>query len=365
MSVRAAVIGATGYTGAELVGLLAHHPGVDLVGLYGSDKRSGSVAFETEFPRYRGQVSASIEPLDIASLVARDPEVVFLATPHTASAHLVHELGGRIGVVVDLSASFRVPDVQMYRQWYQLEHPDGAALERAVYALVEHARVQLQHADLIAVPGCYPTAALLGLLPIAQASGLASGGFVSVNGISGVSGAGRSAAVPNLFCEVSLRPYGVSGHRHQPEIEHHLRALGESGGPGRGVLFTPHVGPWDRGMVVTTHAKVAPGWDAQRIAQAFARAYPVGENPFVRVLPTGQWPSVAAVEHTNFCDIAWHFDAAHQAVVVTSAIDNLLKGAAGQAVQAFNIRMGFDEATGLPMGHPAHRFGVAHAAGGV
>lgn len=362
------MIGATGYTGAELVGLLAHHPDIELVGLFGSEKRAEAVPFEEEFPRYRGQVSAQIEPLNLDLLLSRDPDAVFLATPHAASAQLVHELGGRVGLVVDLSASFRVPDAQMYRDWYHLEHPDASLLDAAVYALVEHARGELHDADLIAVPGCYPTAALLGLLPIAKAGGLAHGGFVSINGISGVSGAGRSAAVPNLFCEVSLRPYGVAGHRHQPEIEHHLSAIS---GSKSGVLFTPHVGPWDRGMVVTTHARLASGWDAARVSEAFAQAYPTHENPFVRLLPSGQWPSVAAVEHTNFCDIAWHVDAAHQAIVITSAIDNLLKGAAGQAVQAFNLRMGFDETTGLPAGqlagknHLVARFEAGFAAGGA
>lgn len=360
MSVRTIIVGATGYTGAELVGLLAHHPGVELVGLFGSEKRTQSIAFENEFPRYRGLVNAMIEPMDLDILRDRQADAVFLATPHAVSAELAYQLRGSVDVVVDLSAAFRVPNPAFYPQWYNLTHADNDLLAGAVYALVEHNRPALLGADLLAVPGCYPTASLLGLLPVAKAGGLARGGFVSINGISGVSGAGRAPSVPNLFSEVSLRPYGVSGHRHQPEIEHHLQAADSNAtttttsiAPSPGVLFTPHVGPWDRGMVVTSHVKLVQGWDAAKVRNAYEQAYPRSENPFVRMLPADHWPSVAAVEHTNFCDIAWHYDAGHQALVVTSAIDNLVKGAAGQAVQAFNVRIGFEETQGLlPQSNP-------------
>ncbi len=338
---RAVVIGATGYAGRELVALLAAHPDIELVGLFASSKHAATGSLRTfadEFPRYRGVVDLHIEPTNVEAITERSPEVVFLATPAEVSCELVSKLRDHVGVLVDLSAAFRIPDATTCERWYSIKHTDTALLDSAAYGLVEHARDSLFEADLIAAPGCYPTAALLGLLPLAQAGALEANEPVSIVGISGVSGAGRSATTGQLFCEVSLKPYAITGHRHTPEIEHHL---------GLSALFTPHVGPWDRGMVVTSHAKLADGWDAARVNETFELAYPTHMNPFVRLLTDGQCPNVAAVERTNFCDLAWHVESEHRKIVVTSAIDNLLKGAAGQAVQAMNLRLGFEESAGL------------------
>ncbi len=341
---RVVVVGATGYTGRELVGLLAHHAGAELVGLFGSGSREGSRPFADEFPRFRNAIDLPIEPMSPDRLCELEPDAVFLATPHEVSHSIVSERSGKDApIIVDLSAAFRHPCAKTCRDWYAIEHTDAGLLASAVYGLVEHARDELLGADLIAAPGCYPTAALLGLRPLASAGAIAPGSHVSVIGISGVSGAGRGVGnTAQLFCEVSLRPYGVTGHRHLPEITHHLGASSDTR-----VVFTPHVGPWDRGMVVTSHVKLAKGWDADRVAQAFTCAYPTHSNPFVRLLDPGQLPSVAAVAGTNYCDIAWHLDESTGVLIIASAIDNLLKGASGQAVQAWNVRMGFDESQGL------------------
>ncbi len=341
---RVAVIGATGYTGRELVGLLAAHAGAELVGLFGSGSRDGFRPFADEFPRYRTVIDLPIEPMSLERVRDLEPDTVFLATPHEVSHSIVSELScDQSPIFVDLSAAYRNPCAKACRDWYAIEHSDAGLLATAVYGLVEHAREDLLGSDLIAAPGCYPTAALLGLRPLASAGAIAPSSHVSVIGISGVSGAGRGVGnTAQLFCEVSLRPYGVTGHRHLPEITHHLGASTATR-----VVFTPHVGPWDRGMVVTSHVKLAKDWDADRVAQAFAHAYPTHSNPFVRLLDQGQLPSVAAVVGTNYCDIAWHLDDEAGVLVITSAIDNLLKGASGQAVQAWNVRLGFDESQGL------------------
>lgn len=351
---RAVVIGATGYTGRELVALLATHPDVELVGIFGSQKNATTPrTFADEYPRYRGLVELPIEPMCVDAVAQRSPEVVFLATPHEVSFEFVRQLRDQPCVLIDLSAAFRIPDADTCAHWYSITHSDTALLQSAVYGLVEHTREQLFDADLIAAPGCYPTAALLGLLPLAQAGAIRKDLPVSITGISGVSGAGRGTAISQLFCEVSLRPYAIEGHRHTPEIEHVL---------GAPAVFTPHVGPWDRGMVVTSHAPLADSWDARRVTRAFADAYPEQTNPFIRLLTGGACPSVAGIERTNFCDLAWQVVADRSMVVVTSAIDNLLKGAAGQAVQAMNLRFGFDEGAGLLPGRAPDRLAIGGGA---
>ena len=330
--IRVAVIGASGYTGGELAELIVCHPNAELVGLFGSPGRSEPEPIEALFPRLRGVVGLALEPYSLGAVAALEPDAVFLATPHEASAAIATELL-ELTPVLDLSGAFRLGDAASYPAWYGFEHANPALLDEGVYGLCERNRGTIRAADLIAVPGCYPTASILALAPLVDA-GLVCTRPV-IDAISGTSGAGRGAKRENLFCEVSLRPYGVFTHRHTPEIIEHA---------GTDIVFTPHVAPFERGIVATIHTELPEGAGEEDARAALAAAYDA--EPFVRLLPPGSWPSVGGVARTNFCDIALAADDTGHLIVV-SAIDNLVKGAAGQAVQCLNIRFGFDETAGL------------------
>jgi N-acetyl-gamma-glutamyl-phosphate reductase len=355
---RVVIVGAAGYSGVELLSILLGHPGVEIVGLFGSDKGASAAAASDSpsigelHPRFRGVLDLAVRPATFEAILGLRPDAVFLATPHAASHDLAPALVERGVIVLDLSASFRFREAWVYPKHYGFEHAHAGLLGRAVYGLVEMFREDIRKADLIAVPGCYPTSAILALAPLVKAGAIDASRRVIVDSISGVSGAGRSANVATLFCEVSLRPYEVFKHRHTPEIEAYA---------GTKVWFTPSVGPYERGIVSTIHAELNSGWDLARVRAVLDGAYD-GER-FVRVLKGGTWPSVAGVVRTNFCDIAVDTregdvgadGAARQHLIMVSAIDNLVKGAAGQAVQCFNVRFGFAEGTALP--------GIDHAKG--
>jgi len=323
---RCVVIGASGYTGKELVEILLRHPSAELVGVFGSSARVTSTALCDEFPTFRGRCELDIEPYSFGAVSALSPDAVFLATPHEVSARVAPELLG-LSPVFDLSGGFRL-DAGDYPAYYGFEHPSLELLTDAVYGLVEHNRSAIAEGDLIAVPGCYATAAILALKPISSL--IKPGTTPVVDAISGVSGAGRGAKKDNLFGEVSLKPYGVFTHRHTPEIVKY------GGAP---VVFTPHVAPYFRGIIATVHAELAD----TAVAGAYESAY--SNETFVRLLPSGTWPSVGGVEHTNFADLAWAVQGNH--LVACVAIDNLVKGAAGQGVQCMNVRLGFAESAGL------------------
>jgi N-acetyl-gamma-glutamyl-phosphate reductase len=337
--IRIAIVGAPGYTGAELAGILAAHPAVRIEGLFGSDRRSsgaGEQPMGEVFPRLRGVIDLPVRAASSESILACGPDAVFLATPHEASEALAPALLTAGATVFDLSAAFRLRDRTLYPRHYGFEHGHPGLLEHAVYGLPELAGDALREATLVACPGCYPTSVILPLRPLVDAGLVDLARPVVVDSASGVSGAGRTPAAKSLFCEVSLQPYGVLGHRHQPEMAQ------ESGAR---ILFTPHLVALDRGILSTIHVNLADG-ATERDARACLRAK-YAHAPFVRLLPAGQWPSISGVERTNFCDIAMTADESGTHLVVSSAIDNLLKGAAGQAVQAFNVRFGLDQATGL------------------
>jgi len=339
---RIAVIGAGGYSGAELVELLVGHPGVEIVGLFGSARRESDggapATYAKVFPRFRGVMDLPLRATSPDAVASVNPDAVFLATPHEASMELAGPLLDRNMIVLDLSAAFRFQDAGVYPAYYGGAHLHPALLARAVYGLPEINRNAIRTADLIGVPGCYPTSAILALKPLVEAGAIGAGGVgggrVIIDSCSGVSGAGRSLTQKSLFCEVSYQPYGVFTHRHQPEIEAYAKTP---------VVFTPHLGCWDRGIVSTMHAELAQGWDESRVRETLRNAY--ANEPFVRLCDKGEWPSVLDVVRTNFCDIGCAAKDGH--LILVSAIDNLTKGAAGQAVQCMNIRLGMDETAGL------------------
>jgi N-acetyl-gamma-glutamyl-phosphate reductase len=339
--VRAVVVGAGGYSGAELVNWLLVHPQAQIAGLFGSSKHGGHEKpqqFSDLFARFRGRIDMTVEAVDLRTIEALGADVVFLATPHEASHDLAPALLEMGAIVIDLSAAFRFNDAAIYPKHYGFEHHHPELLKQAVYGLPELNRAELRDANLIAAPGCYPTSAILPLRPLVVAGAIEKDWRVIIDSTSGVSGAGRSPVHKSMFCEVSLQPYGVLAHRHMPEIAAHA---------GTPVIFTPHLGAFERGILSTIHVKLAAGagWNAARVDETLRAAY--SNEPFVRLLPSGQYPSVAAVERTNFCDIGWAVDETAGHLILMSAIDNLVKGAAGQAVQCMNARMELPEVTGL------------------
>lgn len=348
MSIPVAIAGATGYTGLELIRLVLAHPHLELAGVYASPGgRAVGQRLDEAFPELLGRTSLVLESGEPEAIRAGSPGVVFLCTPHEASAALVPALLDSGALVADLSGAFRL-GADQYPGHYGFEHPRPDVLARAVYALPEHHASAIAGASLLSCPGCYPTASLLPLKPLVDAGLLDASRPVVVDAVSGISGAGRTPSARTTFGEVSLQPYNVLAHRHQPEIARHS---------GVGVLFTPSVGPFFRGMQSLVHVDLSPGVDEAGVRGALESAYE--SCPFVRVLPAGQWPSVSAVERTNYADIALAYDARHHHAVLACAIDNLMKGASGQALQAVNIRLGFDERAGLlPQA-------AARAAGGV
>ncbi len=341
-SARVVIIGAGGYSGAELAELLLSHPRISIVGLFGSAKREESgraLAFSDSWPRFRGLLDLPIRATEVDAVSALSPDAVFLATPHEASVELAPKLVAAGLRVLDLSAAYRLKDALLYPKHYGFEHGDAGGLARAVYGLPEQFRAEIRRAGLVAVPGCYPTASILALAPLRRAGLLREGRRPIIDAASGVSGAGRSATQKSLFCEVSLQPYNVLKHRHQPEIDAYV---------GAETLFTPHLVAFDRGILATIHADLAPGTTAERIRAVYEESY--GDEPFVRLCPAGQWPAVGDVRRTNFCDIGFAIDGRWDHAVIVSAIDNLTKGAAGQAVQCLNLMLGFPETAGLALG---------------
>jgi N-acetyl-gamma-glutamyl-phosphate reductase len=324
-----AVAGATGYAGQELVGLLARHPGVRLCAAMSSSAESAP----RPLPRLARVWDGAVEPLNTDRL-ARDMDLVFLAVPERAAATLAPPLVEAGVRVIDLSGAFRIRDEQARSHWY----PATAAVPAgAVYGLTEHYRDQIREARLVANPGCYPTAALLSLLPLARAGLLDTSAGVIVDAKSGISGAGRVPSDRTHFSENhgSVSAYGVLGHRHVAEMEQEVGSM---------VTFVPHLVPLDRGILETIYVRVTPETTAERIADVFEAAY--GHEPFVRL--TGDaLPEIKHVAWTNFCDIGWKFDASSRRLVLVACLDNLVKGAAGQAVQNFNVACGLEERTAL------------------
>lgn len=328
--VDVAIVGATGYAGQELVRILARHPYARVTAAMGS----AAMEAPRRLPALARIWDGEIVPYAPA-LVNAPVEAVFLALPEANAAETAPELLARGLRVIDLSGAFRLRDEAARQRWYP--STTGALPESTVYGLAEQNRAALPTARLISCPGCYPTAALIALGPLAQAGLLADGGDVIVDAKSGISGAGKTPNERTHFSENhgSVSAYGIFSHRHTAEIEQEI---------GRPVTFVPHLVPLDRGILETIYVRVTPGVTPAQIASVFETAY--GDAPFVR-LTGDRLPEIKHVAHTNFCDLGWKLDAASGRLVLVACLDNLVKGAAGQAVQNFNVAFGFDEKAGL------------------
>lgn len=337
--IKVAIVGASGYTGVELVRLLAGHPQVEITCV--TSRQSAGEELSRIFPSLRERFELVCEPVDI-SRIAGKAEVVFTALPHQTAMAVVPDLLAAGTRVIDLSADFRLRDPGVYEAWYQ-KHSCPELLPEAVYGLPELYRDQVRGARLVANPGCYPTSVALALAPLLQKQLVALKTLV-VDSKSGTSGAGRSAKVGSLFCEVNegFKAYGVGSHRHTPEIEQTLSALA-----GEEVIinFTPHLLPVNRGILSTCYGTLETALSTSDLVEIFSDTY--RDEPFVRVHPEGSLPNVAYVRGSNYCDLGIVSDPRTGRVIVVSTIDNLVKGAAGQAVQNMNLMLGFEEALGL------------------
>ncbi|MGN2615258.1 N-acetyl-gamma-glutamyl-phosphate reductase [Aliivibrio fischeri] len=331
---KTAIIGASGYTGAELALMVFKHPHLSLSGLYVSENSlDKGKAISELHGSLKGIVDEALLPLVNVNQVAKECDVILLATAHEVSHNLAATFLENGCVVFDLSGAFRVKKEGFYSEFYGFEHQYEAWLDKAVYGLAEWNAEAIAKAQLVAVPGCYPTASQLALKPLVKSELLDKNQWPVINATSGVTGAGRKASLTSSFCEVSLQPYGVFNHRHQPEIAAHL---------GCDVIFTPHLGNFKRGILATITTKLAKGVTEKEIQEAFETAYT--QTPAVRLLGN-EMPKIQSVEKTPFCDIGWKVQGEH--LIIVSAIDNLLKGASSQAMQCINIRFGFPVLTAL------------------
>ena len=335
---RIAVLGASGYTGADLVRLALTHPRIEIAALSANAKAGQSMA--EVWPHFAAYPQlprlCKAEDVDWSAI-----DAVFGCLPHAASAELLSGIAGP--KIIDLSADFRLKDAASYASWYGIAHPAPQLLPEAVYGLTEYARATLPAARLVACPGCYPTAALLALLPLV-AGGLILPERITIFAMSGVSGAGRSLKESNLFAEVSeaVAPYALGGHRHMPEMEQELSARA---GKAVTVAFIPHLLPMNRGELETITVEIAPGCDLADLRAALRDRY--ADEPFVHLLPEGVAPATRMVRGSNHVVLNAFADRVKGRAIVVVAIDNLVKGSSGQAIQNFNLMFGLPETMGL------------------
>jgi N-acetyl-gamma-glutamyl-phosphate reductase len=334
--IRVAILGASGYSALELIKILLRHPEVEITAL--TTRKTESPHVHHVHPALGGLLDLKLENL-APDEIGKRADCVFCCLPHVASAAAVAELLPRGKKVIDLSADYRLTSAAEYQKWYGVEHADPGRLGKAVYGLPEIYRERIQRADLVANPGCYPTSAILALAPLLRAGAILPRGIV-IDSKSGVSGAGREPKAHLHFpeCNESVSAYGVGTHRHMPEIDQVLSDVADSE---IRVVFTPHLIPMDRGVLSTCYAEPTGEFDDQSLLNVMKQFY--GNERFVRVMET--LPSTKQVSGTNFCDVTVR--TVRGRVVVISAIDNLVKGASGAAVQNFNVMFGFKESTAL------------------
>ena len=341
-NIRVGILGATGYTGGILAAILSRHPHVEIAA-FGSQSYAGK-RYDTQFRNLYGMEACGGECVaEDPAAIAREVDVLFTATPQGMASSFVTEDILEHTKVIDLSADFRFKDVAVYEKWYGLTHGAPALLQEAVYGLPELYREKIKDARLVANPGCYTTCSILTAYPLVK-EGLIDHHTLIVDALSGVSGAGRGAKVDNLFCEVneSAKPYGIATHRHTPEIEEHLSS---AAGEAVVINFTPHLIPMNRGILATIYATLSEGVTGERVRGVYEAYY--RDEPFVRLLEENMTADTKWVEGSNYIDIAFTIDHRTNRIVMNAALDNLMKGAASQAVQNMNIMYGFEETCGL------------------
>ncbi|HUO34253.1 MAG TPA: N-acetyl-gamma-glutamyl-phosphate reductase [Candidatus Acidoferrum sp.] len=340
---RAAVIGVTGYAGFELARILLRHPHFETPTFYLRDGKASTHCLTELFPQLRGWGEAPCKPLSVDAVAESLPDVAFLSTPHEASLEIVPALmkaNPKIRII-DLSGAFRFRHADKFAHWYKLPSPDAEALVHAVYGLPELYSESLPEARLVANPGCYPTSVILGLKPLVDAGWIDRSRGIVCDCKSGVTGAGKEPRRDTHFVEVNenFHAYGLFSHRHTPEVSDHL-GLGM-----KEFFFTTHLLPVDRGILSTLYAWLSPARKAEEVEALFRTFY--AGKPLVRISPAGKQPQLQHVAHTNFCDVGFALDETGERLVVVSCLDNLGKGAAGQAVQNWNWMRGYPETAGL------------------
>ncbi len=341
MKTKVGIIGATGYTGVELLRLLLHHPEVEVTAL--TSQKYAGVPIGQVFPSLTKHLQLKCEELSVEE-ISKKTDFIYTAVPHKTAMETV-PLFYRMGKkVVDLSADFRLKDPEVYERWYQ-KHTASDLLSESVYGLPELHRDKIRNARIVGNPGCYPTGALIGLIPLIK-KGLITPEGIVVDSKSGVSGAGRDVVLESLFCEVNegVKAYKIFAHRHTPEIEQELSLLAQKK---IAVTFVPHLIPMDRGVLTTLYVQLTKKMKTEELLNAFQECYE-GE-PFVRIYPKGKLPNTKDVRGSNFCDIGAVVSEADGRAVVVAAIDNLVKGASGEAIQNMNIMLGYPETMGLDM----------------
>jgi N-acetyl-gamma-glutamyl-phosphate reductase len=337
--IKVGIVGGTGYTGVELLRILVNHPDVQLHVI--TSRSEEGMRVDEMFPNLRGHTDLQFSVPDAA--VLGECDVVFFATPHGVAHALAEEILNTGARVIDLSADFRIQDVPTWEKWYGQPHGAPDILPQAVYGLPEVNRDAIREARLIAVPGCYPTSVQLGYIPLLE-KGLLADQMLIADCKSGVSGAGRGAKVGSLLCETSesMSAYAVAGHRHLPEIRQGLSRA--AGGKDVALTFVPHLTPMIRGIHSTLYAHL-PDADISELQAMFEARY--ADEPFVDVMPLGSHPATRSVKGSNTCRLALHYHADTGQLIILSVIDNLVKGASGQAIQNMNIMFGLDEEAGL------------------
>jgi N-acetyl-gamma-glutamyl-phosphate reductase len=337
--IKVGVVGATGYAGAELVRILSGHPDAELT-IITSRQYSGE-RFDSIYPSMAGSVNLACEEFDADNVCDR-ADVVFMALPHKLPMEIVPGIIRRGKKVIDLSADFRFKDAAKYEEYYQ-PHTASDLLKRSVYGLSEIYHEKIKNSDLIGNPGCYPTSVLLPLIPLVR-NKLIDIHTIVADSKSGVSGAGRSPSLSTHFCETneSFKAYKVAVHRHNPEME---EILSLESGQDVSITFVPHLVPINRGMLTTIYAGLLKGVSYEDIRNCLTSFY--SDNPFIRIRAEGTFPDTLHVRGTNYCDIGFKLDLRNNRLILISAIDNLVKGAAGQAVQNMNIMLGLEETNGL------------------